>query len=169
MAKKKVALPHLLLHSTNTWLAFKIAEKYYGNEHWVWCTPYFDSQAASGPGIIPPTSCPSDIYHQLWREVKAGDRHSTKVEQNKLGLLQGAAAKRKAKIITPEQEEEVAGIVKAAQLPDFKPLLFIIPVAGVTDRVREVPIADKAHPLSAEYIIPNLPRRCFDIIELRRD
>lgn len=32
--------------------------------------------------------------------------------------------------------------------------------------VKEVPVEERAHPLSQEYIIESLPRRLFDIIKL---
>ncbi len=35
----------LILYSTNTWLAYKIAERFYGDMHYVWCAPFFDSES----------------------------------------------------------------------------------------------------------------------------
>src|SRR5262245_16335140 len=34
-----------VLYSTNTWLAFAIAQKYYASRHYVWCTPHFDPRS----------------------------------------------------------------------------------------------------------------------------
>ena len=31
-----------ILYSTNTWIAYMIAERFYRRHHYVWCTPYFD-------------------------------------------------------------------------------------------------------------------------------
>jgi len=38
----------------------------------------------------------------------------------------------------------------------------------VKQLVQEVPVSRRAHPLSAEYIIEELPGDRFDLIELRR-
>jgi|GEM_PF-5439362 len=35
----------LLLYSTNTWLTYVIGERFYRDEHYVWCTPDFDARA----------------------------------------------------------------------------------------------------------------------------
>ena len=48
----------------------------------------------------------------------------------------------------------------------FKPLLYIIPFETVKDICERVPLAEKAHPLSQEFIIKELKGNMFDIIEL---
>lgn len=159
----------LLLYSTNTRLAYLISKRYYGDLHYVWCTPYFDSKSlAPHDYTIPPTSSPGEIYHNLYEEVIRGDRHSSKIEDNKRGILEGANAKRKAGVINEQQEQEIAQIVEQAMILDFKPLLYIIPFNLVTNLVEEVPVNKRAHPLSVEYLIKELPRHLFDIITLER-
>lgn len=169
MARKRTAAQadHLILYSTNTLLSLMIAAKYYGDNHFVWCTPFFSAENAPKHVKIPPTSCPSIIYHQLWQEVKAGDRHSRQIEANRVGNTRGAAAKRKAGVITAKQEQEIASIVDGAEVADFRPLVFLIPFTGVARLVEEVPVGERAHPLSTEYRIMSLPRSLFDVIELR--
>lgn len=157
----------ILLYSTNTWLAFIVAENYYNGMHYVWCTPRFgDSRSVpSGDVVLPPSSRPYEIYRRLHEEVHSGDRHSPKVSDNKAGILRGAAYKREAGVINEQQESDIAAIVERAELMDFRPLLYQIPYEPVSALLREVPISKKAHPLSKEYIIEELPRNCFEPIE----
>ena len=155
----------IVLYSTNTWLAYNITETYYSHEHYVWCSPYFSSQALSGHDYsTPPTSTPCEIYNSILKEVISGDRHSFKVKENKVGILKGAYHKEKAGVITAKQRAEIAAIVKRAETRDFKPLLYIIPFNLVSNMIEEVSIQDRAHPFSVEYRIEYLPRQLFDII-----
>lgn len=156
----------LVLYSANTWLAYMIAQRYYLGEHYVWCTPYFDPRSAGDREVaVPPTSSPLEIYRGLFEEVSRSDRHSQRIKENRVGILRGASVKRQANVISESQEKEIASIIDLAQAKDFRPLMYIIPFSGIADRLREPPPEDKAHPLSAEYIIDSLPRAYFDIIE----
>ncbi len=159
----------LVLYSTVTWIAHVIAEQYYGNVHYAWCTPCFspDSDGCQG-GRIVPTSCPSIIYHSLWEEVQAGDLHSSKINENRVGIAKGASFKRKQGVITAKQEKDILKIIDKAQTRDFRPLVYVIPFDPVSNLVKAVPPTAKAHPLSIEFIIETLPRDRFDIINLRR-
>jgi hypothetical protein len=116
----------------------------------------------------PPTSTPSDILHTLGREVRAGDRHSAKIEQNKVGILKGASFKRVSGVITKKQEKDIASIVEGAETKDFRPLLYIIPFSHAAKLLQEVPVENRAHPLSVEYVIDELPRSHFDVIEFNQ-
>lgn len=156
----------LVLYSMNTWLAFKISELYYKDEHYVWCTPYFDPRRSNYNGsAVPPSSSPLEMYVTLAAEVARGDRHSAKIKENRTGIRRGANVKRHAGIIDEDQERDIISIVRKAGHRDFRPLMYVIPYSLVVRKLREPPPEDKAHPLSAEYIIDRLPRRCFDIIE----
>jgi len=157
----------LILYSTNTWLAFNIAERYYRGRHHIWCTPFSNGRSEKGEaGFVPPASCPWEIYRSLYGEWRAGDRHSAKIEQNRDGILRGAKANRDAGVISEAQRSEIAFIVLDAQIRDFEPLVYVIPYGRVSRLVKEVPVGERAHPLSEEYVIESLPRRLFDIIEL---
>ena len=114
--------------------------------------------------MFPRPSSPAEIYRGLKEEVERGDRHSAKVAQNKVGIIRGASVKRSQGIVTKAQEKEIAAVVKAAETADFAPLLFVIPYHLVSKKLRIVPVAERAHPLSTEFIIQRLPRRCFDVI-----
>jgi hypothetical protein len=147
-------------------LAYKIAQRYYRQVHYVWCTPFLDpSRVARGEEAVPPTSSPLELFRSLRVEVEARDRHSHRIEENRSGILRGSNAKRQAGIIDEREERDIASIVSLAQHGDFRPLLFVIPYAGVESLLSEPSPADKAHPLSAEYIIDALPRDRFDVIE----
>lgn len=37
--RRRMRTAPLVLYSTNTWLAYTVAERFYGGEHYVWCTP----------------------------------------------------------------------------------------------------------------------------------
>jgi hypothetical protein len=156
----------IVLYSANSWLAYVIAERYYRGYHYVWCTPHFDP--SSVPSInytVPPSSSPAEIYRNLKEDVKRGDRHSAKIAANKAGILRGVEHKLAAGEITPEQASEIASIVAAAEAQDFKPLIFVVPFALVAKLLRTVPVSQRAHPLSDEFIIDRLPRENFDVID----
>jgi hypothetical protein len=157
----------LILYSTNTWLAYGIAQRYYDETHYVWCTPYFSSDSSSGYDYtIPPSSSPSEIYDGLYKDVSQGDRHSAKIEMNKAGILKGAIAKEKAGVINKQQRLEIYAIVQRAETKDFRPLLYVIPFQPVAKLVKGVPVEGRAHPLSVEYKIEQLHRRYFDVVEM---
>jgi hypothetical protein len=156
----------LVLYSTNTWLAYTIAEKYYKQVHYAWCSPYFDARNASSTNrTIPPSSSPLEVYQALSQEVGRGDRHSAKIGANRIGILRGSGVKLAQGVITKEEKQEIAEIVELAQVYDFRPVLYVIPFALVGSLVRSVAVSKRAHPLSDEYIIEALPRRFFDVIE----
>ncbi|MGB2623373.1 MAG: hypothetical protein WA857_01575 [Candidatus Acidiferrum sp.] len=144
-----------------------IAEKFYGAEHHVWCTPIFDARTISAYGpTVPPTSSPAEIYRNLYEEVRRGDRHSAKIFENRSGILRGATFKHKSGAITSGALEEIKALVNHSQIQDYRPLLFVIPFPLVEKRLKDVPVAKRAHPLSWEYTIERLPRSCFDVLEL---
>jgi len=143
-----------------------ISERYFGGEHYVWCTPYFDARHhATRSANVAPTSNPAEVYQGLYQESKRGDRHSTKIKENKIGILRGATLKKDQGIITAKQKDDIAAILDRAESYDFRPLIYVIPYQVASSRLAEVPIADKAHPLSIEYIIDRLPHDEFDVIE----
>jgi hypothetical protein len=155
-----------VLYSANTWLAYQISKRYYGNVHWVWCSPHFDARSVLPRDATPPSSTPGDIYRELREATSRGDRHNAKIAANKTGLLNGVVRKREAEIITEQQAQELVSAIGAAEIIDFRPLMYVIPVtAEVAKLLTEAPIGARAHPLSLEYIIESLPGEFFDIIE----
>ena len=62
--------------------------------------------------------------------------------------------------------EEITETIEHAAIREFRPLLYIIPYDRVASLVADVPVKDRAHPLSVEFKLQALPRDCFDIIEI---
>jgi hypothetical protein len=155
----------LVLYSTVTKLALNVARIYYNDLHYVWCAPVFDGrQAADAEYSVPPTSSPYEIFLALREEIRRGDAHSRRIEENRTGILRGATAKRRSGTISEQQEQEIATIVELAQPSIYEPLILVIPYAGVRSMVSPVPIRERANPLSTESILPALPRHLFDVI-----
>jgi hypothetical protein len=158
----------LLLYSAGTWLAYTIAERFYGGVHYVWCSPFYDGVNAPRYVNVPPTSSPAEIYRNMEEETRRGDLHSDAIRRNIAGILDGAAAKRGAGAITDAQYHEIRVVLKKAKIPDFRPVLYVIPFDRLEGRVPEVPVSQRAHPLSLEYRVEDLRSGCFDVLELRR-
>lgn len=157
----------LLLYSTNTFLAYRIAEDYYGCSHYFWCSPLFDGRLEPRFGRPqPPTASPAEIYETLLKEVNRGEGHSNRIKQNKSGIMAGATAHRDKKTITEEQYKEIAAIVGASILIDFRPLLMVAPHDRLDAYLTPVSVLSRAHPLSPEYIAKGVPRAAFDVLEL---
>lgn len=157
----------VVLFSTQTLLAYSIAQRYYHGYHYVWCAPYFD-QGSKPPTeyFNPPSSSPVEIYKSLLEVTTRGDRHSTLIENNKSSIIYGATKKREAGVIDDRQLQEINCIVDATQPSDFSPLLYVIPYTEAVARItHEVHPRDKAHPLSEEYLIEALPRHLFQYIK----
>lgn len=154
-----------LLYSTNTYLAYQISHNYFGDTHYVYCTSDFGC-----PGLTsrlesnPATSSPFKIYWDLQTAVNDGDRHNAKIASNRIGLREGANAMFAAGIISEAQRDEILAIVERAETRDFKPLIYIMAYDVVKDLLTPVPIEEKAHPLSEEYIIPSLSGDLFEVI-----
>jgi hypothetical protein len=156
----------LVLYSTNTWLAYAITERFYDGVHYAWCSPVYNGSTAAPHVNIPPSSSPAEIYRQLFREVDRGEQHSKAIENNRAGIEKGAEVKLKAGVITEETYEEIARTLERAEVRDFRPVLYVIPYDRVRGIVLDVPVHQRAHPLSVEYRVERLPNDCFDMLEL---
>jgi hypothetical protein len=161
-----VAPAPLLLYSTNTYLKFHIQENFRG-EHRVWCSPVFEAQKqnryALGAGQ-PASSDPCTIYTSLHRAVAVSDDHDPKINSQRKVLSALAVDWCLAGKITEAQRDEIVAIVKNARFPDWRPLIFVIPFSPVQARLQLVDRANRASH-EPEYIIPDLKRGEFDIIE----
>jgi hypothetical protein len=158
----------LVLYSTNTLLAYSVSEKYYKCIHYFWCSPYFDPHSAPLSVSLPPTSSPAEVYNSLYEEVTRGDMHSAKIAQNRSGIVAGATIHKSNNTITSDEFDEIVQIVQAAQVQDFKPLLFVAPYERLKGNIKKVAISARSHPLSSEYVADNVHRSDFDVIELPR-
>jgi hypothetical protein len=155
----------LLLYSTNTLLSYAIAERFYGGVHHAWCSPVFDGKATAVHINIPPTSSPSGLYRQLWEETTRGELHSNAIPRIREGIAGGADAKLAAGVIDAAQHAEIMETIGSASVREFRPVLYIIPYDRVETLVSNVPVRDRAHPLSVEFKVEALPRDSFDLIE----
>lgn len=158
---------NVLYYSANTVLAGTIAEQYYGDVHWVWCSDHFDESTAPphGPGLAP-SSTPANLIREYREAVRGADRHSAAIARNKAGIVRGAATKRSMGAITVAQEREISDIVYSADTRSFRPLLYLIPREPVEHLVTAVPVKERANPAVPEYRIESLPRHLFDVINI---
>ncbi len=158
----------VILYSTNTFLAYSIAEKYYDQTHYFWCTPCFDPRTAPALSVsLPPTASPAELYEDFANDIERSDRHSPRVGQNRTGIMAGATAHKNRGHITKKQFTEIFQIVHAAQLQDFRPLLFVAAVQALKPYVKTVPVTERAHPLAQEFVAEGVPRAKFDVIAFR--
>jgi len=148
------------LYSVNTLLAYNINEHFYNGIHYVWCSPRFDQRGN------PPSSNPKDIANSLNNDLQGSDRHSSKIEQNRTGLLKGVNAKHSAGIISDEKKDELLYIITNAEITHFKPLIYVIDKRAVQNNLIYVPASKKASLFSQEYLIEQLETHQFDIINL---
>ncbi len=92
--------PLKILYSTNVMLSYKVAQLYYNDIHYVWCTPDFGSPGVSVSLISnPPTSQALYRYTCLLSEVKGGDLHGDLISKQKIGIKYGAEVKYTAGVI----------------------------------------------------------------------
>jgi hypothetical protein len=156
----------ILLYSTNSWLAYTIAERYYGQLHYVWCSLFRGPGSVSAlDAAVPPSSSPLEIYRALAADVARGDLHSAKIAENRLGLLRGVEAKLAVGVIDAAVASEIKAILASVAARDFRPILYVIPFGLVSAMAGKVPVERRAHPLSEEYIIDALPHGSFDTLE----
>lgn len=156
----------LLMYSVNTSLAFRLNEEFYRQVHYAWCAPHFDMRRNqySGIGKVPASANPFEIYAGFLRDARAGDMHSRLIEGNREGLRRGAKIRYERGQIKAAVRNEINEIVDRAATSDYSPLIYVIPTAGVKSLLTKVDVKLRAHPLSREFIINDLPRNSFDII-----
>lgn len=151
----------MLLYSTCTELAYRIAKQYYNDIHYVWCTEAFD--AAVQPG----TSNPRTLCNRYLEQIIKNDRHATEINNNKVGILKGATAKLKEGTITTQQYEEIKNRVAYAEMTEFYPVIYLIDKKAVNKRLIIVDKSDAASNNSIEYILDDLQGNEFEIIRLK--
>lgn len=156
------------LYSTNPFIKLIINERFRKDLHYVWCGEHFDSKkhgSYSSVALTAPSSDPCVIYKQLADDVSRGDQHSAKIVQMRASLENLAVTWRNNGEITPEEAEEIVYMVKQAPFANWRPLVYVIPYSVVASRLKLVPIGQRAS-MGIEYILPDLARQEFDIIEL---
>jgi hypothetical protein len=156
-----------LLYSTNVFLKLLIQERYRGDIHYIWCSESFDSSSLSRYSLssrVAPSSNPVDIYRELKDAIKRSDRHNYKINEQKVSLKNLAITWEAASEITADDKDEIIYMADNAVFDDWRPLIYIVPRALVEPRLQVVPASKRAS-FGPEYIIPDLKRNEFDIIE----
>jgi hypothetical protein len=136
--------------------------------HYVWCSEHFDSRAVSrytSGALVPASSNPADIYRELRRDIETGDAHSAKIIAQKASFKSLAIRWEQQGEVSLFEKDEILYLVDNAPIHLWRPLLYVIPSSLVENRLQIVPAAQRAG-LGNEYIIPDLRRAEFDIIEL---
>jgi hypothetical protein len=137
--------------------------------HYVWCSQDFDSRvvgAYAAGALLPPSSNPADLYRDLKAAVAASDTHSAKIAAQKASLIARAAEWEAAGEISAIHRDDLVYIVQSAGFQHWRPLVYVIPcTASVLPRLQPVPAHNRAG-LGPEYIIPDLHRSEFDLLEL---
>ena len=130
----------------------------------MWCTPYFGSDFKSPHFTVPPSSSPLEIYETFRKEIEGADLHETKIRLNRRGIRKGADAMKAIGRISDEEHREIIAISKRAKMHQFIPLLCVISRLEAVPYYKKVEIANRANPLSHEYIVADLPQTAFDVI-----
>lgn len=151
-----------ILFSAGSLFSYRINSIYYKNIHYVWCATHFNDKKQ------PVTSNPQSICKRYFDQITTADRHETKIQENKSGILKGAKAKLDDGVISAEQYEEICAYVNLARYEDFYPILYVIDVRKVGQgRCIEVDKKDRASDESIEYRIFDLKEGEYQIIDFK--
>ncbi|MBA4121159.1 MAG: hypothetical protein H0X72_01675 [Acidobacteria bacterium] len=116
--------------------------------------------------MIPPSSSPFDIYNDLKVALARNDRHNDKINNQKLSFKNLADMWEASGEITKDQRDEIYYMVENATNNEWKPLIYLIPRSIIDlSRLKIVPPARRAN-FGMEYIVEDLKRDEFDLIEL---
>jgi hypothetical protein len=149
-------------------LKLLIQERFRGGVHYAWCSESFDSSTLPRYSLssqVAPSSNPADIYRELKSAVQRKDQHSYKINEQKLSLKKLAIDWEVAGEISSDDKNEIVYMVDHAAFDDWRPLIYIIPRMLVQLRIRLVP-PDKRASFGPEYVIADLRRDEFDVVEL---
>ena len=150
----------VFLFSQTTKLAYTINEKFYKNRHYVWCSEYIHDTNQ------PPTSDPIARCNRLLQIIKTGDRHATEIDEHLSGILAGAKAKLKSKVISKEQHKLICTYLNIVGYEEFMPIIYIIDYSKVKDRCEYINAKDKASDSSSEIRITDLMPNEYTIIDM---
>jgi hypothetical protein len=122
--------------------------------------------AYNAGALLPPSSNPADLYRDLRAAVDRTDVHNAKIAEQKVSLVARAAEWEAAGDITTAQLDDIIYTVQHADFRYWRPLVYVIPCTpAVTARLESVPAHRRAG-LGPEYIVPDLQRAEFDLLEL---
>lgn len=147
-----------ILYSVGTQLSYDIANKFYHNVHYVWCTTDFKSI------YQPPTSRPETICNRWLDIISTGDIHAREIDDNISGILRGAKIKKDNSIISDKEKKYIQEMVYHAEFHSFFPVIYIIYTEKVITKIQEVVPRYRASKTSVEYIIDNLEEGEFQVL-----
>lgn len=157
-----------ILYSTNVFLKLLIQERFRDDIHYAWFSEHFDSQSLSRYTLssqVAPSSNPADIYKELKAAVQRKERHCFKINEQKVSLKNLALVWEAAGEISTDDKEEIIYMVDNASFDDWRPLIYVVPRTLVESRLRIVP-PNKRASFGPEYILPDLSREEFSIVEI---
>jgi hypothetical protein len=161
-------MPAHLLYSTNVFLKLLIQQQYRGDVHYVWCAESFDATSHPRYSLssrLAPSSNPIDIYRDLKVAVQRNDKHNFKINEQKVSFKRLAIEWEITGEISANARDEIIYMADNATFDDWRPLVYVIPRPLDVARLQIVPPARRAS-FAPEYIIADLKRDEFDIIEL---
>lgn len=156
----------IVLWSTTCHLKFVVQERFYGT-HYCWCSPVFEAAALGRYEVGSKqarSSDPATIYRDLYNFQRSPERHDTKVASFRKSILEVALRKRESHEIDDITMGRIAAMVRNASTDDWRPILYVIPFAGLERRIHLVDIEDAASS-EPEYIINDLGRDEFEPLE----
>lgn len=157
-----------LLFSTNCYLKYFIQVSFRRSIHYVWCSEAFDARKKDHYMPVASTAAssnPADIYRELKRAVESGDKHCSKIKEQKASFLRLAVEWEQQNEITRDEREEIAYIVENATHKEWRPILYVIPRILVKDRLQIVAPSKRAS-IGREFIVPDLKTSEFELVEL---
>jgi hypothetical protein len=161
-------LGNLVLYSTNPWITLEIGRKYRNGKYYVWCSEHYDPRkaaAASAAALIAPSSSPKGIFDHLESDCAREDGHSALIKGYRKTYRNLAKAWHADGSIDRNQKDEIIATIQSASWQIWRPVLFIIPRAGIDDsRVHRVPAKNRAA-YGEEYQIRDLDVAEFEVIE----
>lgn len=158
----------LCLYSTNPWIKFHIQKEYFGDVHYVWCSPCFNSESAPTYSIeymIPGTSNPAQIFRDLNAFVATPDNHHPFVQGQKNRIVKRVRSCLKEGEITEQASTEILALLNSGSPQLWRPFVYVIPRTKIVES-RIHPVAPKKRAsLGPEFIIEDLRGNEFDIVE----
>ena len=157
-----------LLYSVNPHIKLLLQAEFFNNRHYCWCAEQWDSASRmpnTVSALVPPSSNPRNLHRILADAVAKGDRGDAKIKFVTEDYLQRGTTMVAAGTMAPETYAEMAEFMRLAQITEWRPMLYVIPKARVLIKLELVPLAKRAG-LGKEYIVRDLPRGDFDLLEI---
>ncbi len=161
---------NLILYSVNPLMKLLLQERYFGDRHYVWCAEQWDAATRSRysfASMVPPSSNPRALYESYREAVEGGDRHFTKFDRIRAGYLDRALTAKKVGALSEAQYDELVVTIQSNDFNLWRPIVYLIPRHLIDPtRLQLVPAAQRAG-LGNEFVIRDLKREEFEIMEFR--